>query len=282
MRVPAMFLLIPMTLLVSSATASAARHPARERSAKKACLAGDTAKGVEILAGLYVDTNDITFIFNQGRCFEQNRRYDDAIGRFREYLLKGEAQLSPEDKALAEKHIQLCESYLPKPEPKLEPKPEPKPEIRPEPKPLLSPTLPPEFVAPARPVAVAPASSAGELARSPEASGNRPGASLRATGIAVGALGVAGLVTGVVLNLKVNSMSVDLEKPDNFNRDTDDSRKTYKTLGWVAYGGGAACLIGGTLLYYLGLRSRGDSRGSVVVAPTVGPGGVEIALAGGF
>jgi hypothetical protein len=30
---------------------------------------------VEILAGLYVDTNDPTYIFNQGRCFEQTHRY---------------------------------------------------------------------------------------------------------------------------------------------------------------------------------------------------------------
>jgi hypothetical protein len=56
-------------------TASAANRSAKEKAAKKACLAGDAAKGVEILAGLYVDTNDPTCIFNQGRCFEQTHRY---------------------------------------------------------------------------------------------------------------------------------------------------------------------------------------------------------------
>jgi hypothetical protein len=98
--------LIPAALLLSSSQAAASKRPGRqtkERLAQKACLAGDPAKGVEILAELYVDTNDITWIFNQGRCYEQNRRYEDAIGRFREFLVKGEDQLSDAEKALAKK-----------------------------------------------------------------------------------------------------------------------------------------------------------------------------------
>jgi outer membrane lipoprotein-sorting protein len=96
MRGTALLFLIPAALLLSSSQASAASKQVQERMAKKACLAGDPAKGVEVLAELYVDTNDITYIFNQGRCFEQNRRYEDAIGRFREYLTKGEDHLSDE------------------------------------------------------------------------------------------------------------------------------------------------------------------------------------------
>ena len=46
-----------------------------------ACLSGDYTKGVAILSELFVDTKDPTYLFNQGRCFEQNRRYDDAIAR---------------------------------------------------------------------------------------------------------------------------------------------------------------------------------------------------------
>ena len=97
----------------------------RERLAKKACLTGDPVKGVTLLAELYLDTNDVTYLFNQGRCFEQNRRYEDAVARFREYLIKGGAKLSEDDKALAQKHIDACESYLVRTEPRPVPTPEP-------------------------------------------------------------------------------------------------------------------------------------------------------------
>src|SRR5512140_1773690 len=58
------------------------------KAAKKACIAGDYAKGVEILSDLYVETGDLNFVFNQGRCFEQSGRYQDAINRFHEYARK--------------------------------------------------------------------------------------------------------------------------------------------------------------------------------------------------
>jgi hypothetical protein len=70
--------------------AQAATREDKEREARKACLTGDAAKGVAILTDLFIDTNDLTYIFNQGRCLEQSRKYAEAVGRFREYLLKGE------------------------------------------------------------------------------------------------------------------------------------------------------------------------------------------------
>jgi hypothetical protein len=41
----------------------------QERAARKACLSGDYAKGVEILSDLFIDTKDPVYLFNQGRCF---------------------------------------------------------------------------------------------------------------------------------------------------------------------------------------------------------------------
>jgi hypothetical protein len=101
---------VSVLLLPAWAQAQTGREP-QERAAKKACLVGDTTKGVEILADLFVDTNDPTYIFNQGRCFEQNRLYENAIARFREYLVKAK-HASPEEKTDAEKHIAACQSYL--------------------------------------------------------------------------------------------------------------------------------------------------------------------------
>lgn len=250
-----------------AASKQAQGRTAKERAAKKACLAGDPATGVEILAELYVDTNDITYIFNQGRCFEQNRRYDDAVGRFREYLLKGEARLSAEDQAVAQKRIETCESYLPKSEPRAPSVPEPAP---------MAPTL---SLPPAQPVAEPPVVA---IVQQSPASDVKPGFGLRVAGIAVGAVGAAAVITGVLLNLKVNSMSSDLEKPDNFNRDTDNSRKDYKTLSLVSYGVGAACLAGGSVLYYLGWRSGRVETTTVALLPSLGPDTAGAMLSGAF
>jgi hypothetical protein len=256
-----MLFLIPAVLVSLPGPASAAGRQTMERTAKKACLAGDPAKGVDILAELYVDTNDITYIFNQGRCFEQNRRYEDAVGRFREYLVKGE-NLTAEEKAVAQKRIDACESYLPKREPPAPVVPTPKMQ----PQPAQVPISPEAAIA----------------ARQPAQLDGKAGSGLRIAGIAMASVGVAALIAGVVLNLKVNSMSSDLEKPDNFNRDTDTSRKNYKTLGWVSYGVGGACVAGGALLYYLGRRSGRNPGPSVALIPAVASDMAGAALTGAF
>lgn len=92
-------------------SARAANKDAEARAAKRACLTGDPAKGVELLTDLFIESNDPTYIFNQGRCYEQNNRYKDAIGRFREYLRKAK-DASEADRADAEKHIADCRALL--------------------------------------------------------------------------------------------------------------------------------------------------------------------------
>jgi hypothetical protein len=87
--------------LLTSVSALAANRQAQERAARKACLNGDYAKGVSLLSDLFVNTGDPTYLFNQGRCFEQNRRCEDAAARFEEHLFTPGGQLSPEDKASA-------------------------------------------------------------------------------------------------------------------------------------------------------------------------------------
>jgi hypothetical protein len=271
MRRNALLFLIPAALLLSASHAAASKQPtkqSKERLAKKACLAGDPARGVEILAELYVDTNDITYIFNQGRCFEQNRRYEDAVGRFREYLVKGEDKLSDSDKALAKKRIEACESYLPKTEQHSPLAPEPVMAA-----PVFQPP-PPVEAAPETPVGIA------AQAQKPD---KNAGAALRITGIVVGALGVAAIGAGVGFNLQANSMASDLEKPESFNRDTDSSRKTYKTLSMVGYGVGAAFVVGGSLMYILGWRSGQRAKSSeLALVPIFAPDSAGALLTGAF
>jgi tetratricopeptide (TPR) repeat protein len=100
-------------LLLAARSAQAREADAKERAAKTACLAGDYVKGVAILSELYVSTNAPVYIYNQGRCFEQNHRYEDAVSRFREYLQVGR-QISRADKADAQKHISDCQELLAK------------------------------------------------------------------------------------------------------------------------------------------------------------------------
>ena len=55
-------------------------------------------------AVFYLETSDPVLLFNQGCCFEQNNRYEEAIARFREYLRKA-TDASAADKAVVVKHI---------------------------------------------------------------------------------------------------------------------------------------------------------------------------------
>jgi hypothetical protein len=230
----------------------------KERAARKACLTGDPAAGVAILTDLYLDTKDPTHLFNQGRCFEQNQHYQEAIGRFREYLVKAKG-LDAADKADTEQHIANCESYLRE-------------------KPSEAAALRTPKVVAEKP-AVAQSKPAEEVAASPKEKSNRTGRGLRIAGGTIAAVGAAGLVTGVVLNLKVNSMSSDLN--NDWDPTVDSTRKDYRTATWVAYGAGAACVAAGAVLYYLGWR-RGEGEGSVAIVPAAGPGMAGALVVGAF
>jgi TolA-binding protein len=239
---------------VSVTAGPTASKESKERAAKKACLGGDASAGVAILIDLYLDTNDTTYLFNQGRCLEQNRRYEDAIARFREYLVKAK-NLTAEEKADTDKHITACELYLrgSKPTEASKSAGEPPRGVQDAPEHVLrSSTVP---------------------------SPGRSGSGLRTAGLATAAVGGAGLAAGLVFNLKVNSMSSDLEK--NYDLGQDATRKSYKTATWIAYGTGAACLAGGVILYYLGWRLS-ERSSSLALLPTVGPDMAGTVLVGTF
>jgi len=231
----------------------------RERAAMRACLTGDAAAGVAILADLFIDTKDTTYLFNQGRCFEQNRQYEEAIGRFREYLIKAK-DLRPEHKADTQKHIAACESYLQGKHVEA---------AKPEPAKVVAEPAPAAESRPAETVVAAPI---------PVAQG-RAGSGLRITGLVVAVVGGAGLVTGLILNLKANSMSSDVEKL--YDPSADSSRKRYETAAWIGYGAGGVCLAGGAVLYYLGWR-RGENETAMAFIPAVGPNMVGTVFRGRF
>jgi hypothetical protein len=271
-------------------SAKAASEETRERAAKKACLAGDVAKGVAILAELYVRTEDPVFIFNQGRCFEQNGKYEEAIIRFREFLQKHQDAGHSSD-PIAEKHIAKCQALLDSQ--RLRDRPSPSeaggtnaaqpsasaaaPMSTPAPPPTATPST-----APTTAPALGPA--AGEVAASPEpAQQARPGSSgagLRVGGIVAMAAGVAGIATGIALNVKANSIASEIEANRPYLRSREDTRASYETWGWVGYGVGGACLLGGAVLYYFGY-SWGRS-GQVALLPASQGGSFGATLQGVF
>ena len=100
--------LLSASLLVGR-SAFAAKPLSKERLAKQACLSGDYAKGVVLLADLFVETRDPNHLYNQGRCYERNARYIEAAERYKEYRRK-DANLSSADKADVDKRIADCEA----------------------------------------------------------------------------------------------------------------------------------------------------------------------------
>jgi hypothetical protein len=242
-------------------------HGPQEKAARKACLTGSFAKGVSILADLFVETRNPIYIFNQGRCYEQNRRYEDAIAQFEEFLRSPEGKLTQDDKAEAEKHIEECKSKLPKEH--IEPPPPTVPAL-----PLVTPP-PPE------PVPVAQPAVTVRKPVAPVPGKRRWG--LITTGIIASAVGVGGIATGIVFNAKANDAAMKIETVVGAYPASSKDQKDFKTYAWIGYGVGAACLATGVVLVTLGaVRSSPGSSPRVAFAPAFGPGQVGAILQGGF
>jgi hypothetical protein len=262
-------------LLLATNPALAGNRRAQERAARKACLNGDFAKGVSILSDLFVDTKDPNYIFNQGRCFEQNRRYAEAAARFEEYLRVPGAQLGPEDRASAEKHIADCQEKIAKERGDSPIPPAPQPVVAPAPAVVPQPSPQPAIAEPPASVVVLPA---------PEPVPARRRWGLVTAGIITGVVGVGGLVAGVVYNLKANGTVNDMETTvGGYTKAKSDDANTDKTVALVGYVAGGACVVAGAILVAVGAaKSTPGSSTRVALLPTVGPGQVGAMLTGGF
>jgi hypothetical protein len=252
-----------LTVFSLSPSAFAASRPGgesmedREKIAKKACLTGDVDKGIDLLADLYVESGEINYVFNQGRCFQQNHRWQEAIDRFSEFLRKAR-NLSDEAKAETEKYIADCQSHLSTVASGDVPSPTPAGNL-------------------AATSSVATSSVATSSAKA------NPGSGLRRAGIVAGAVGLAAIVTGAVLNIKAESI-VDDVYSNGYDPGKLSSRKSYETWGWVSYGIGAAGVLAGTTLFLLGASTGRDGTTDhrLAVVPVAGSGGALLVLQGGM
>jgi hypothetical protein len=255
-------------LLLAAPALGAGHQPtgnrqSQEKAARKACLTGDYATGVSILADLFVEHTTPVYVYNQGRCLEQNSRYKDAIAKFEEYLRIGEtATLDPADRASAVKHIEDCKAKIAE---------ENKSQVV-----APQPVAPPVPQADANPQIV-------ERTRT-EAEPSKGGKGLVVGGIVMGSVGVAAVVAGVVFNLKANSLADEMQNTvDAYTSGKNSTHDTYKTLAWVGYGVGAACIATGAVLLAVGAsRSDSSAENKVALVPTLGPGQAGVLLRGGF
>lgn len=259
-------LTVLLAAILGARSAQGAGQEAKERSARTACLSGDYTKGVALLSELFVDTRNPTYIYNQGRCFEQNLRYQDAIGRFQEYL-RVNKKLSKEEKDDAEKHIADCETLLAKQKSQ---------EVAIPPAQVPRPAATPAASGPDAPATVPAVRQAN-----PQPA-NEPGSGLRVAGIVTAGVGVAALAGGILFNVKANNLASDIQKVDGYTPSKKSDQSTYQTLGWVGYGVGAACIAAGAVLYVLGLRSDAPATSTVGFLPAVGPGQAGVVLKGSF
>lgn len=256
--IPTAYAAIFLSALLMPKNSRAGNDSVKEREARTACLAGDYGLGVRLLSELFVATKDAAFIYNQARCFEQNRRYEDAIARFREYL-RAEKNPTDAERANAEKHIAECKDLLASEKPQTAP---------------ASP--PPAQQSEAKPAPAADPPSATAQQTNPMAVSS----DTRTAGIVAASVGAASLIVGIAFNLKSNSLAQDIKKTDGYAPGKESDRKTYATLAWLGYGVGAACVATGAILYLLGSRSHGD--GSVAFMPSFAPGQAGAVLEGAF
>lgn len=260
----------------------AIRSGAKDRAAHEACLSGNVQKGIEILSSLYVRTMDAVFLYNQGRCFEQNGRCQDAIPRFQEYLRKAK-NASGQEKSDAEKHIADCQASigqqpqqvpvaLAEGSPLSPPTPTPVSPLPP-PLPAPSPTAPPTDASPKTP---------DQLVTSPTSvSTEHPGRGLRFAGIAFGVVGIGSIATGVYFYAMARSYSDKVSRQDVPDPSDLSAGRNAETMQWVFYSVGGAALATGVVLYTLG-HMTADGQTKVSIAPFAGSGAAGISAQGAF
>jgi hypothetical protein len=291
----------------------------REATAKEACSTGKVDEGAELLAKLFTETANPVFVFNQGRCYEQNGRMEQAIQRFREYLRLA-PKLGGKERKNVDQHIADCQAEvekqrqaaknveihpapgqpLPSPQASIPTPPAPPPEPVPSAFPQASaqPSLPTAPASPAQPAPPvlpqappqvesapqAPPSTPVLIQNAPPAENVQGGSGLRTLGIVTGAVGVAAVGAGITFGLLTKSTQDQVES-DARNRVYDPDKVSrghlYETLQWVGYGVGAGAIITGTILILVG-HPPAQTSGTVALIPTVGPDQGGFVVQGGF
>jgi hypothetical protein len=232
-------------------TAATTNEDPRPQAALGACAAADVRKGIEILAQLYTETRAPAFVFNQGRCYQQNGQLEAARQRFAEYLRIGRSEPAA-DIRRAQQLVKEVDDAL------------------------------------ARQKADALAAGAGE---SPLRASRIAAAALTVLGLAAVGTGVyMGMKVQSTQNSIESQFSGSdsyVTDAGTLKHQVADGTR-YETWQWVSYGVGVAALAGAVTTFALGGRSAPAPRApggpeaapapappptSVVLVPAISPGG---------
>ena len=252
----ALALLSSCLLLGQAAQAQESGQDLRVSEAKTACGAGDVQTGVRLLAELYTATSDPIWIFNEGRCYQQNGQLPQALAKFKEFLRKSQGA-SGED-------VHDAQDYIKE----------------------ISAELQPAQPAPSSPsTATVEPAAAVSTQSSPAQPETHPGRGLRYAGIGTCIAGVAALATGVVFTVLVHNTDKNIETQANSNvvnwsevSGKYSQGQRYETLQWVFYGVGAGAVMVGSVLYWLGSSSNEPRASATRVFPVLMANGAGAGL----
>jgi hypothetical protein len=105
----------PLVYFLLASRMAEAQGPAadpRVDEARTACMAGEVQKGIRLLAELYTASEDPIWIFNLGRCYQQNAQLTPALARFKEFVRQSKGGPNDEDVREAQKYIAEIETEL--------------------------------------------------------------------------------------------------------------------------------------------------------------------------
>jgi hypothetical protein len=226
---------LTLVLLAPAGRAGAAEDP-RELKAKRACAAGRVDEGVDVLAELFAETGDLTYVYNQGRCYQQNGVADKAINRFREYLRRATG-LSAADRQEVQQFIDELEKQRREQAP-----------------PRRDDESAEGRAARLRTIAIATAAV---------------GAAALAAGVIL-----TFKVRSAESDLERDLAKAETFDPKLLgNRMRDGAR--LETFQWVAYGAAAAAAAGAATCYVLGMRGGTERSVALGVAPPAGRRGLS-------
>jgi hypothetical protein len=143
----------------------------------------------------------------------------------------------------------------------------------------------PTPAAPDKPAAVAAPTGVAETTPA-QPSADARGSGLRLGGIVIGSIGAAGIVTGVIFSLTARSIANEVTADNaqhTYSRSKDDRGRRFSNLQWMGYTLGAALLVDGGFLYYLGYReAHAPAADSLSFLPVLLPGGTGAVMQGSF
>lgn len=222
--------------------------------AEKAKARGDFRAAATAYVDAYEILPDAEFLFNAGEMYRLAGDTDDAIRYFERYL-----EIDPDGRGADEAQASLE---------KLKATREP---VKEEPPEITEKNAGHETTAPL-------------LTTTPEvdADDHGGGRTLRIAGLATAGTGLALVGAGVYFGLKAKSLSDEVSGADSYLKDKVAEGESAEAWQVATLSVGAAAIIGGGVLYYLGMRADGDKEHPTQVAAWTTPTVVGLQVGGSF